>query len=550
MITEKIKNPTFKIIIEYFLLNLYSLILLFITRKISYIFGSYHLFLIPNHELFLIPFLHSSIYILLSRKIINYLLVWFVIMFILIIHDWFWGAYNTIPKIQDLTLLPELFSVAPFSLLAFLLPVVILIYLLFQIQCKSWVVWLPVGIIGIAIVLIYIKKNEVISLIESKGMIVEWSSSATVIRSGRLIPAIYYHLKYLYSREHLKKDYSFEELSFYLDNDFKKTLKRTNIHIVLMESFLNPLWFQYGFDKKNELRDLLPKKLLNNMEEIISPVFGGMTSKAEFEILCGTPALDLIGINEFLIMEGGETYCLPSILKSIGYKTIVTYPYLPSFYNANKAYDSIGFVEKNFAMDVPNHSTYLKQKDVIDGYMFDGELFRQNYSYITKQPGPILNYIVGVYGHYPFTRDNVNRPNVFENKDFSNELNNISNQFVYRMNVLEQYIEKISKEGDSLIIVVSDHLPLLKGHSAEEYAKLGYLKERNDSLYINQLYLIRNGVFIKPPKYFHHYDILSFIFNSLSDGKYCQRYPCNFLNNLKKDVENDYKILLSGALKK
>ena len=68
-----------------------------------------------------------------------------------------------------------------------------------------------------------------------------------------------------------------------------------------MESFLNPTWFSSKFNR-NKLNSLLPNNLITNAGEIIAPVFGGMTSRSEFEILCGTPALNLIGINEFIIM--------------------------------------------------------------------------------------------------------------------------------------------------------------------------------------------------------------------------------------------------------
>ena len=144
------------------------------------------------------------------------------------------------------------------------------------------------------------------------------------------------------------------------------------------------------------------KALRKKMHVATSPVFGGGTAQAEFEILCGVPALELYTSAEFNMLHGAKTPCLPNMLAEVGYRTIATQSYKPDFFNSEKAYHSLGFEEINFpTVFAGSRPTYLKYEDR-ENYIFDGDLYDQNLAYVEKviaDGRPFLNYVLGTYGH-------------------------------------------------------------------------------------------------------------------------------------------------------
>ena len=75
---------------------------------------------------------------------------------------------------------------------------------------------------------------------------------------------------------------------------------------------------------------------------MISPVIGGGSAQAEFEVLCGAPSILEYG-TEFNRIGLNETSCLPKYLKKYGFKTIASQPMYGSFFNIENAYKQLGF---------------------------------------------------------------------------------------------------------------------------------------------------------------------------------------------------------------
>jgi phosphoglycerol transferase MdoB-like AlkP superfamily enzyme len=310
----------------------------------------------------------------------------------------------------------------------------------------------------------------------------------------------------------------------------KSTLQNPrNIHIIVLESFLDPERFK-------GLKFVTPpappefKELRKKIHVATSPVFGGGTAQAEFEILCGVPALELYTSAEFNMLQGAKTPCMPNMLAEVGYRTIATQSYKPDFFNSEKAYRSLGFEEINYPTAFAgSRTTYLKYEDR-ENYMFDGDLFSQNLSYVEKVISggrPFLNYVLGTYGHLPHDTDFLRFPPKVEivGVDKESQTGLAINQFYYRAAALVDYLKKLRElDPNGLIMVISDHLPPLDG-GPRVYKEFGYSLVANDE-YKENIWFYDGPEHKKMawPKFY--YEFMDFILDVLTEERICQQTVC------------------------
>jgi phosphoglycerol transferase MdoB-like AlkP superfamily enzyme len=280
----------------------------------------------------------------------------------------------------------------------------------------------------------------------------------------------------------------------------------------------------------------------------ISPVFGGKTAQAEFEVLCGVPAFgEMTGV-EFNNFTGAPAHCLPGILEKAGYQTMASNAYDPSFFNAPSAYKGLGFGAMYFPKEYSAaNGTYLSRGDTAQemGYMFDRPFFEQNLAYITpllKTPDrkPMLNYLLTVYGHFPHLMNKEKRPLVLKMRSkFKDQfLEWAANQLYYRSQAVAEYVNRLVEvDPDSLIILVSDHLPPGQ-YGRKSYQKLRYIDASEESMLMNRIMIIEAGK-VKKLVTIHHYDVPALIMNSITDGAYCQEHSCGFTRNKLLDDRMD-----------
>ena len=73
----------------------------------------------------------------------------------------------------------------------------------------------------------------------------------------------------------------------------------------------------------------------------MDPVFGGYTANSEFEVLCGFPVTkDNVKFERQLL---NDVPCLPHILAENGYRTVVSHPNVPVFWNRVNCLSAHGF---------------------------------------------------------------------------------------------------------------------------------------------------------------------------------------------------------------
>jgi phosphoglycerol transferase MdoB-like AlkP superfamily enzyme len=200
-----------------------------------------------------------------------------------------------------------------------------------------------------------------------------------------------------------------------------------------------------------------------------SPVYGGRTAQAEFELLTGIKALAKVDSIEFNVMMGDYASSFVQRLKKLNYRAVATIASSSVYFNEKRAYKSLGFNEVSFLAE----EDAFKDRGDHDHPIFDADVFQYNLkkirSLLIDRKGPLFNYVVGLYGHIPYVKVDEHRDVIITSRSESN-INKISNQFYYRTKALADYLDEIRKiDPDSITVIVSDHIPPVLSKGSVEY---------------------------------------------------------------------------------
>jgi phosphoglycerol transferase MdoB-like AlkP superfamily enzyme len=237
-----------------------------------------------------------------------------------------------------------------------------------------------------------------------------------------------------------------------------------NVHIVLLESFWDPaLLKQAGYNQDPLAPAFRQLWKQAGYSHAMSPVFGGYTANAEFEILCGFPVME--DSVKFERQLRNDVPCLPRLLAEHGYHTLASHPNIPVFWNRVNAYRRIGFQtywsKDDFLLDDMNReflsdaSLYRQVLDKMEGYL--------------DRKQPLLDYIVTYFGHwnYPLSES---RPNRITSSSKVKEVSTYANTVYYKSLELMTFLEHLkARDPDSIIVLFGDHLPFM-GENFAGYA--------------------------------------------------------------------------------
>lgn len=229
-----------------------------------------------------------------------------------------------------------------------------------------------------------------------------------------------------------------------------------NVHVVLLESFWDANSLKKAQYNENPLSPEFRKLWKSaGYSHALSPVFGGYTANAEFEVLCGFPVTkNSVKFERQLI---NEVPCLPHILADKGYRTVVSHPNVPVFWNRVNAYRNIGF-----------QSYWAKDDFVLDDmnaeFLADSSLYRQVLEKISdslNKKQPVLDYIVTYFGHWKYNLSE-SRPNKVTSVSKVEEVTSYANMVYYKSRELMGFIEQLQqRDPNSIVVVFGDHLPFL-----------------------------------------------------------------------------------------
>lgn len=239
-------------------------------------------------------------------------------------------------------------------------------------------------------------------------------------------------------------------------------LERRNVHVIVLESFMDPRKLS-GVDWTPSplCPRLLPFLGGRDLSVVQSPVYGGFTAQAEFELLAGLPALRLVNGIEFNSLEGHPTSTWVRKLQQAGYRTVASYATHSGFYNTRRAYPSMGFDELHGIDNAPYFSMPAGEKILADSLLYAANRKLIADDLLPRQP--FVNYVLTMQGHYPYTRDPVREPTVVQpvsGNGVSADLINIANLFYHRSCALADFLTDLQRmDPQAVVLAVSDHLP-------------------------------------------------------------------------------------------
>jgi len=487
------------------------------------------------------------------------------LLLIYLISDVFYLAFGKVFRLINLHELPELLEVLPFSYsiplsLMILIPVaVLLVHVMWRQGRNALLIAMP---LLVSMLLLYSIPGAFARMLEGASELVKYSDAKSVERNGRLTMMLYHEAQRLEALEELApyrdRDNYEQEINRKIQT-LQPLLDKRNVHLIVLESFLDPRLFSNLDFSSSPAHPEFDAFFGEQLGFSIAPVFGGATAQAEFEVLCGVPALELLSSVEFNVFNGSAALCLPGQLASLGYHSMGSNAYKPNFFNVAVGYQGAGFNISYFPKEFSAlGDSYFEFGDPgVEEYLFDQDLFEQNLDYVEKRlrefpEKPLFNYLISIYGHTPHLLDPDSRPEFIElRSDYPDDhLTRAVNQFYYRTEAIASYVNGLIRiDPESLIILVSDHVPPLR-NGPNTYEALAYLDGVEDAYYHNRLAIIDRGQPVVMPV-IHHYDMPALILNHLSEGGYCKMYGCSFAGNgdtLTEDEQrNAYLRLMAHA---
>lgn len=464
------------------------------------------------------------------------------IVWIYAVHDECYLKFGKVPNFADFALLPDLY--ATFSPAKKLL-----VTALIALPVAAWFgaldghgaarrsfLFLTAPVL-IAVSLVLAAPARAYHAVDRLTFDEEWTDGLTADHWGRVYTLFMREIRRRGFAHGLSGFTELEKSPLFLAPGLLSELDGRNVHVVVMESFVDVRLLRKVRYSEPPLAPDFTRWADPYIGSSVSPVFGGETARAEFEVLCGVPSLRLYGL-EFLAFSGKETYCLPSILKSAGYHTVLTFPHGPVFFNSRRAYPGLGFTERIYG-DLHSSPGAESIAQHGESYLEDAELFRQNLDKVRTlvQAGkPFLNYVLTIYGHWPFDIDERKHPSNIRVSVDSEDLGKIANQMHERTLALNAYIEGL-READphGVVVLVADHLPPLPA-GIGDYERFGYEGRgllpddaRASLPYENFLFVLVDGQPRRLPL-MRHFDLPHWILNELSHGAYCRDKPalCDF----------------------
>jgi phosphoglycerol transferase MdoB-like AlkP superfamily enzyme len=412
----------------------------------------------------------------LSRRMWIFLILHALIMGVLYVGNPIKIAFFGGPLMPD-----DIFSLRSLLLIldgwkffALALPLVALAFLaVVNITMRTWKNYVGGVFAGMFTLTILYQPNLIVYPIDTYIGTKEWDQRSNYLWQGATIHTVLETARYfLVADEPPDADEARQAAQVLAQDSRSNTFEEftpRNVHIVLLESF----WDANNLTKvkfsKNPLSDNFRKlwKSANNSVAVV-PVFAGMTANSEFEVLCGFPVTKNTVKFERQLLN--EVPCLPRLLADKGYKTVVSHPNVPVFWNRVNAYHRVGFQtywsEKDFVLD-----------DINREFLGDSSLYRQVLEKIsdtltTKQP--LLDYVVTYFGHWDYPL-NESRPPQITSTSNVDEVTAYANTTFYKSSEFVDFVKALQKrDPNGIIVAFGDHLPFLGEHFAG-YVESGIL---------------------------------------------------------------------------
>ena len=205
----------------------------------------------------------------------------------------------------------------------------------------------------------------------------------------------------------------------------------------------------------------------------ISPIYGGTTPNAEFEVLTGLPIKSfhsgIIPYQHYVQYLSDQTRALPRLLTERGYQAHAFHNFTRRFWLRDQVYPRLGFQ----SFDGMENMELTMQPN---GWPTDAGLYAEVLSHI-EDGGPQFNFIVTVQTHGPFAsdpsadkQDGADHPGI---ADYRDRLGKATEGLAAFDAALR------TKGRPYLLLAFGDHLPGLREHQS----KIGMNKDSDPRLH-------------------------------------------------------------------
>lgn len=224
-----------------------------------------------------------------------------------------------------------------------------------------------------------------------------------------------------------------------------------DVYIVLGEA-----WWRDPSDKASPINKLVAAGFSEGQG--ISPVYGGTTPNAEFEVLTSVPVHSfqpgIIPYQHYQPYLSTASRTLPRLLKEKGYEARAFHNFTPRFWLRDKVYPRLGF-ESFASIDD------MKVEMQPNGWPKDAALYAKALS-SPLGDAPQFNFLVTVSTHGPFAED---KQKDMINGVFHPGITEYHNRLGSAVDALIDFNAELKRRGRPYVLLVfGDHLPGLRLH--------------------------------------------------------------------------------------
>jgi len=206
--------------------------------------------------------------------------------------------------------------------------------------------------------------------------------------------------------------------------------------------------------------------------DIVSPVVGGNTCDAEWEMLTGGNTVWLPQTEHPFLRPLGRWPALPSHLRSRGWGTLAIHPGRREFWNRNVSYPALGFDEYVSSTEM---TTYRPEELRISG-LSDAATYRETILRLSRLRSPYFCYTLTIQNHTPSASpqfpgyDEAERPVTVlgprKDPNQHRELQNYVDALAMSDQALAELVRYLEQDTwPTLLVFVGDHQPYLKHNS-------------------------------------------------------------------------------------
>ena len=238
------------------------------------------------------------------------------------------------------------------------------------------------------------------------------------------------------------------------------TIDKTNVVIILSESFSQPAWLK----TVKFPQDVIPKTTAAMRQTVsgrmLAPGFGSGTANTEYELLTGQSLSQLspqLSIPYEQLVSNYDTY--PSTvgyLKDRGLKPIAIHPFSPRMYARTKVFQTFGF-DKYISKDDMTFDSHGGGRFIDDESAFN-EVIHQ----IDSNDKPVLAHLITMQNHMPYggQYDDPIKPTSGLEGKFANVAGQYARGLARTDDALADLFAKLKKSPEpTAVIFYGDHLP-------------------------------------------------------------------------------------------